>query len=184
MDKNVEKIKNCIRDNDPAAIELIYDMLGTRIYHTLTAILCSETDAQDVMQDLFIRLARKRHLLLRADNLSAYVMTIARNMARSHLKLRSCREYREKHLENYENILCEKNSETASTGTIDIEEIELAFRKLPLKQREIVSMKCFQEMTFREIGDTLRMSQNTVASRYRYGIDKLRISLKDLYENR
>jgi len=39
-------------------------------------------------------------------------------------------------------------------------------------------MKIFQEMTFEEISRTLRISQNTAASRYRYGIEKLKSKLK------
>ena len=61
-----------------------------------------------------------------------------------------------------------------------VEEMQTALARLPQTQREIVVMKVYRDKTFREIAETLKLSLNTVASRYRYGMEKLRALLKEL----
>ena len=51
--------------------------------------------------------------------------------------------------------------------------------KLPPEQREVIVLKIWHEHTFEEIGELLQMSPNTVAGRYRYGMEKLRACLKE-----
>lgn len=51
---------------------------------------------------------------------------------------------------------------------------------LPPEQREVVFLKVWTGLTFAEIADVLATSANTAASRYRYGIEKLRRDLKDV----
>lgn len=49
---------------------------------------------------------------------------------------------------------------------------------LPSEQREVIVLKIWHEMTYDEIGALLEVSPNTVAGRYRYGMEKLRAALK------
>ena len=50
-------------------------------------------------------------------------------------------------------------------------------QKLPPDQREVIVLKIWHEHTFEEIGELLQTSPNTVAGRYRYGMEKLRACL-------
>jgi len=52
-----------------------------------------------------------------------------------------------------------------------------ALRELPADQREVVHLKAFEGMTFQEIADLTNESVNTIASRYRYAVEKLRARL-------
>src|SRR5205823_13256496 len=49
---------------------------------------------------------------------------------------------------------------------------------LPQEQREVIVLKIWHEHTFEEIGELLEISPNTAAGRYRYGLQKLKASLK------
>ena len=49
--------------------------------------------------------------------------------------------------------------------------------KLPPEQREVIVLKIWHEHTYEEIGELLQLSPNTVAGRYRYGMEKLRACL-------
>ena len=51
--------------------------------------------------------------------------------------------------------------------------------QLPQSQREVVVLKVYRDKTFREIARLLGVSLNTAASRYRYGMERLRGLLKD-----
>jgi len=55
--------------------------------------------------------------------------------------------------------------------------------ELPGEQREVIVLKIWHEYTFEELGELLQLSPNTVAGRYRYGLQKLRACLKgETYE--
>ena len=53
-----------------------------------------------------------------------------------------------------------------------------ALQGLPAEQKEIIVLKIWHDYTFEEIGELLEISPNTAAGRYRYGLQKLRMSLK------
>lgn len=55
--------------------------------------------------------------------------------------------------------------------------IEAALRELPVDQREVIVLKVYEGMTFKEIADLTDVSADTVASRYRYALNKLRMLL-------
>ncbi len=49
---------------------------------------------------------------------------------------------------------------------------------LPPEQREVIVLKLWHKHTFEEIGQLLELSPNTVAGRYRYGLQKIRACLR------
>jgi RNA polymerase sigma-70 factor (ECF subfamily) len=62
------------------------------------------------------------------------------------------------------------------------DELASALVGLPEEQRAVVHLKLWEELTFEEIAAALDISPNTAASRYRYGLDKLRGRLRPLHE--
>lgn len=56
--------------------------------------------------------------------------------------------------------------------------LQVAMSKIPEKFREVLTLKIWGELTFQQIGETLEISANTAASRYRYGLDSLRKLIK------
>ena len=57
-----------------------------------------------------------------------------------------------------------------------------ALVELPAEQRVAVHLRLWEGLKFEEIAELLGVSLNTAASRYRYGLDKLRERLRPLYE--
>jgi len=168
----IQRIKDLIRQDDPAALDIIYDHLGQRLYRYVLGLLGSEPEAQDVVQELFIRLAKKRRHLLEVENMAAYLFAMARNLTRDAL---SNRPQQAANIDDYLNVLASdaKQPDQQEGGA----EVLQALLALPFKQREVVNMKCLEDMTFEEIARVLNISLNTAASRYRYAVDKLRRKL-------
>ena len=70
--------------------------------------------------------------------------------------------------------------EPIATGGVEPEErlaLERAIRGLPPDQREVLHLKVYEGFTFQEIADQMDESIDTIASRYRYAIEKLRAQL-------
>jgi RNA polymerase sigma-70 factor, ECF subfamily len=146
---------------DGEVIVLLYDHYAAALYRVLTAILGINADAEDALQEVFVRLAQGR--AKRIHNLRAYLFTAARNEACTILRGRG----RERPLEVTDSLA--QGGDNLAAG-----EMQSLLQRLPVQQREVIAMKIYEEMTFAEIAKIVKASPNTVASRYRYGIERLR----------
>ncbi len=168
-----ERIREFIRGNDPDALNLIYDAMGNQLYGHILGLVGSEADAEDIIQDLFIRLAHKRRSLLNAAHLEAYIFAMARNLARDAIRRRPRNTIS---IDEYPRVL--EYEATAKDQAHNDGSLLKALLALPLAQREIISMKCLEAMSFDAIARCLGISINTAASRYRYALIKLRRRVK------
>ena len=179
MDRHLadDSIRAALQRDDPAACELLWDRHAADLLAFLQAVLCSKHDAEDVLQTVFVQVVRKRRHLLKARCLDAYVHQIARNEAISFLRRRRVGAKHLSPLLDAEPWLVPAQADDRPEELA--EELQRALARLPRPQREIVVLKVYRERTFREIAGMLDLSLNTVASRYRYGLEKLRTLLKD-----
>lgn len=171
-----DEIRKFIKDDDPKALELLYDEIGKKLYGYILSIARSAAQAEDVMQNVFVRIAEKRGRIAKADNMTAYVFAMARNEAMEYLRRLPKRE--ESMEENAAIFSVADDPPDDPLTAEDAKEISTAVRALPLEQREIIMLKIFHDMTFDEISKSLKISNNTAASRYRYGMEKLKKSLR------
>ena len=65
-------------------------------------------------------------------------------------------------------------------GDDDSRVVQAAMKQLPADQREVLTLKIWGDLTFREISETLGTPPNTVASRYRYALEALRNVLEEI----
>ena len=164
-----------LAQGDHAAFAELYDAYADRIYHYLMVFLGSKEDAEDALQETFIRLARKCQRLAKVENLSAYVFTIARNEA---LRLAGRRTHRKTlTITTQTQCLFEKAAAYNSLNEDYVEAATLALNRLEPELREIVELKHFADLTLREIADVTGCPQGTVATRYRTALEKMRMIL-------
>ena len=77
----MENRRGRLARGDPAAFAELYDVCAVRVHHYLTVRLGAQADADDVLQETFVRLARDRQKLAAVQNLVGYVFATARNEA-------------------------------------------------------------------------------------------------------
>ena len=176
MDENSAdaSIRAALARGDPTAVELIWDRYADDLLAFLAARLCSRHDAEDVLQALFVRIVRRRQVLARARHLDAYLYRMARNEAATYLR---ARRLKRRDVADTEPWLVPR--ETGDQQYDLTEQLQVTLSRLPQAQREVVVLKVYREKTFGEIAELLGVSLNTAASRYRYGMERLRNLLKD-----
>jgi len=162
-------------------IEKILDSIGDKLFNYLAIKLGSSLDAEDVLQEVFCRLVRYKVRFRLIRNPSAYVFRMARNEAISFLKRKR------KNPERYHSA--EDLAKVIQDNLIGLEDETLtqaaeALALIPEDQREVIVLKYFEEMTFKEIAAVCDSSVSTIASRFRYGMDKLRKLLEGWDERR
>lgn len=177
MDKKLpdNMLRAALARNDPAAVELMWNRYAEDLLAYLQAVLCSRHDAEDALQTVFVRIVQKRHRLAKARRLDAYVYRIARNEAFRLIGRR--KKGRTIEAVNESWLIVSEDRREPNDLT---EQLQAALARLPQPQREVIVMKIYRQKTFPEISGLLGLSQNTVASRYRYGMEKLRILLENL----
>jgi RNA polymerase sigma-70 factor (ECF subfamily) len=171
------EIQSRLEADDPAALEMIWAEYATDLLSYLTAIHCSRNDAEDTLQEVFITIARKRKTVAAARLLQPYLFQLARNVARNRIK--QSRRLREQ-IDSASDWLIPAGP--APTDELRIQELISGLALLPEKQRSVLVLKFYRDKTLREIGALLGISENTAASCFRYGIEKLRRSMTDDYD--
>lgn len=170
-----EKIRKLIRSGNLEALAQIYELFGKKFYGYFLSTLRSAHGAEETMQNLFVRIAEKRNHIAHSKNLTAYLFMMARNEAMDYLRHE---KKKEKHVVNADEIFTVESGHNPGIAPDEKKEVADAVLSLPLEQREIITLKIFHDMTFEEISKSLKISNNTAASRYRYGMEKLKKSLR------
>ncbi|MHB8973777.1 MAG: RNA polymerase sigma factor [Pirellulaceae bacterium] len=155
---------------DQAAFAELYDACSARVSHYLLVRLRSRNDADDVLQETFLRLARIRHRLSKVDDLDAYVITIARNEA-ARLVARSARHQRKQKTLGSEDLFCYPPSDAHARDIA--ETVATALSQLSADLREIVELRTYAGLTFQQISQVTGLPQGTVATRYRSALAKM-----------
>ena len=169
-----DPIQAALARDDPTAVEMMWHRYAGDLLAFLQAMLCSKHDAEDVLQAVFVRIVRQRRRLAKARRLDAYIFQIARREAFTFLRRRQRRPTTGPGDEPW--LLATDANNTQNDLS---DRLQAALAGLPAKQREVIVLKTYREKTFAEIGRLLGVSQNTIASRYRYGLEKLKALLKD-----
>lgn len=157
---------------DQAAFAELYGAFADRLHHYLAVRLGSRQDAEDVLQEAFIRLVRNRQKLRDVANLAAYVFTVARNEARRRAE-RKQREPASMGALPVEDLFDEARSVDLARREL-AEQVARALESLTADQREVLELKTHGGLTLREIAEVTGAPQGTVASRYRAALDSVR----------
>jgi len=150
------------RDDPAETAGRLFDRFGDALFRYAAVVLADRDAAADVVQQVFGSFLQRER---RIEDAERYLRRATRNACFSALRVR--------------------RREPATGGPLleavggfedpaDRLAVEQALRALPPEQREVVHLKVFEGLTFQEIADATMESVNTVASRYRYAMEKLR----------
>ena len=158
----------------------LYDGHSQSLYAFLLNLTRDENDTRDLLQDIFIKLARDPKLLAGVRDERAFLIRLAHNAAIDLIRRRGTRD------KTREQFAAESISPFAPANHPDKQTFRTALfealAELPMEQRSVVHLKLWEGLTFEQIADALDIPSNTAASRYRYGLDKLRERLRPLYD--
>jgi RNA polymerase sigma-70 factor (ECF subfamily) len=161
------------RYKDPL-INFVYHFLGDRI------------DAEDVVQETFLRVYRNKHLYRNIAKFSTWIYTIASNLAKTELRRRRRRRLLSLSQMGFDDKDYEPVDEFMQSpeGIVDSGMQEKIIRKeiddLPVKFKEVVLLRDVQEFSYEEISQILGIPIGTVKSRVNRGRLRLQKRLRHL----
>jgi RNA polymerase sigma-70 factor (ECF subfamily) len=174
----MESLRDRLAQGDPSAFAELYDACVDRVHHALVIRLGSRADADDALQETFLRLTRTRAKLSGVENLVAYVFTVARNEATRLLETRR-RQRTGVDFASVDDLFVEPSGADNDEAWRDALWAVAALGRLDPELRELVELKVYGGLTIREIGQVTGLPQGTVATRYRRALETMRRMAKE-----
>lgn len=165
---------------DTQPLARLYEEHAQALFGYLLNLTRHEADARDLIQDVFVKLARQPALLERVQHVRPFLLRLAHNAAIDLLRRAATRQRHHEATETGQPQLFESSRDPDEASFR--RDLEAGLGALPPDQRAVVYLKLWESQTFETIAETLDIPLNTAASRFRYGLDKLRRRLRPLYD--
>ena len=177
------------KKGDLAAFAELVDRHEKRLWNFLRRFVRDEATAEDLLQEVFLRVVKSAADWQPSAKVSTWLFTIARNLCTDQARRAEFR--RAESLDQVkagegDSGLRRIDQVAAASGDAETEvmgrEIASLIGELPLEQREVFLMREVMDMSFAEIAAQVGASEPTVKSRMRYALQRLRSKLGELHE--
>ena len=187
-----EALMQAFSSGDAEAFGILMRRHQRGVFNYLLRSVGSRARAEELLQDVFLRVVRSKERYTVTAKFTTWLYTIARNMLVDEGRRTRFRRHR-----SLETKAAASQSSDALTlgGTIAADQVPVdmaataktlrarimrALDELPEDQREVFCLRQFAGLSFREIGGTVGVPENTAKSRMRYALERLRLELADL----
>lgn len=170
---NDTELINLLRRGDERAFTEIYDRYSSLLYIFAYKKLCSEEDAKDVVQEIFISLWNRHAVFFLESSLSSYLYKAVNNRA---LNLFVHRKYQAEYINSFEEYLLTR--QPVADHLLQEKElsaiIEREIAALPEKMREVFELSRKEYLSHKEIAVRLGISELTVRTQVKKALRILR----------
>ena len=158
---------------DIDALDTLYVRYAPRVYDFSLRFLKNETEAEDVMQDIFLQVWENRSLMGQVLSIRAYLFRMTRNAIFNRFKRSKMHLQYIRHSETRETELSVDPGGRITTEDL-LEMIELAIENLPEQCRRVFKMSRYEHMSYNEIAENLGISPHTVQFHISVALTRLR----------
>ncbi|HKQ61705.1 MAG TPA: sigma-70 family RNA polymerase sigma factor [Candidatus Polarisedimenticolaceae bacterium] len=179
-----EDLLIAVQAGDTDSLSVLVSRWERPLYRFVYRLLLRREDARDVCQETFLRILRKADRFERGSRFSTWMYQIALNLCRDQIRRRK----------RWSLVLSDAPPpESVAQGLAlgpDVDDpsraterreasaaLLQALDQIPPEQREVLVLKEFEGLKFREIAELLRCPESTVKSRMYYGLNGLRQAL-------
>lgn len=167
------------------SFSILLDRYQKRVYGFIFSKIHDPDLADDIFQDTFIKVVKNLRLGKYNDEgrFLSWVIRIAHNLIMDHYRKINRIPKHESKIESFDILdrLIEQsiNIEESMIETQIHSDLFLLIDELPDTQKEVLRMRLFQEMSFKDIGDQTGVSINTALGRMRYAVINLRKMIEE-----
>ncbi|WP_310393789.1 RNA polymerase sigma-70 factor [Hymenobacter sp.] len=160
-DELLTELVNRLRKADEAAFRTLYDLYKSKLYWYCLKFTKSEETAEEMVQDVFVKIWEKKETLNPELSINAYLYTLAKHLVLNHQKKTT-------HATLYAQQTLLRTSEASNQTEVAIEYADYltlahqAIAQLPPKRHQIFQMSRQEEMSHEEIASALGISKHTV----------------------
>lgn len=179
IDKKQEEsiLMHLLAKDSEYAFKLLYERYSNRIYKLAIRYLKSPVLAQEIVQDVFLKLWFERKNLHADRPVEAWLITVAKNKLINQFK-KLAREWNKRNAYNAETSCTKTDGETKLINAEFEREFNSIINELPQKQKLILHFAKDEGLSYNEIASRLNISPLTVKTHMARALDKIRKSLK------
>lgn len=171
---NENKIREACTSNRERGFKMLMDAFQEPIYNYIRRLVVSHEDAEDVLQEVFIRVFRHLEQFRNESSLSTWIYRIATNES-----LRLLNGRKEEGNIASEEVREELISKLQASDYIDYEnELVVTFQEailtLPERQRLVFNLRYYDELEYEEIARILDSKVETLKVNYHYAKEKIK----------
>ncbi len=167
-----------LKNDDIKAFDNLFEEYGKRLYHFAYGYLKSKDDAEEIVQEVFLKVWRNRKQLKPDLSFKAYIFKIAYHQILEILKqINRCQAYRHEIID--ESIFFNDDTNTRLNYQMLLEKVESLIQKLPSRQKEILLKRKKEGIPVKEIATQLGVSPKTVENHLTQALKSIK---KDLGE--
>jgi len=172
-------------DGKPAGLQELIERHKTRLYSYIFVMVKDKQLADDLFQDTFVKVINT----LKSRNYHAegkfvqWVMRIAHNLVIDHFRKQKKLNYAEVANNKYSMMdslrVTDPNIEDALVTEQIHKDVRSLMEYLPAEQKEVLYLRCYAGMSFKDIADQTEVSINTALGRMRYALINIRKLVKE-----
>ncbi len=174
---NLTLLIHRFQDGDCDAINQIIRYWYKPILNYLYRFLGNMDDAEDVCQQTFVKVYKHLKTLKKPEKFKIWIYRIALNEAKNNYRWNKRNKQKQDQFTESENRIENKHHEKIEAKILDkqVRDIfERLFLQIPVEQRVVIILKIYQDLKFSEVAELLSQSENTVKSRFYYGLRSIR----------
>lgn len=177
----IKNLQQRIDRNDEQALKELYDAYGDRLYLFAFAIVHSRETAEEIIEDVFIKVWEKRSRIAVMENLIYYLFTITKNISCNYL-----RKYNRKRNMSLEELslpyyYINDSPEDLFVTRETLQRINNAINELPSKCRIIFKLIKEDGLKYKEVATLLNLSTKTVENQMGIAFQKLHASIEIIF---
>ncbi|MDE6227165.1 MAG: sigma-70 family RNA polymerase sigma factor [Muribaculaceae bacterium] len=178
--KTDEELVRAYADGDNEAFDILLKRHQERIFNYILRIIKNEDVANDIFQETFVKaiLTIKQGRYTENGKFPAWISRIAHNLIIDYYRQEKSENIQSSDLEDVDIFnrkeLCEDTIEDVIISHQIREDVKYLIRELPALQREVLTLRYYQNLSFKEIAEMTGVSINTALGRMRYAILNLR----------
>ena len=180
-----EDLLQAVQSGDMDSLGVLIVRWERPLFRFVSRLLPQQDDARDVCQETFLRILKKSHRFKSGSRFSTWMYQIALNLCRDQARRRrrwglliaEGRNLDEQSTRLPEDSTGDGNPVAHVERRQARSSVQRALGQIPQEQREVLVLKEFEGLKFREIAEILGCPESTVKSRMYYGLDGLRTAL-------
>lgn len=168
------------RKGDLASFELLVGRYQAQVYSYIMTLVKDKQLADDIFQDTFVKIIRtiKAGAYKDEGKFVQFAMRVSHNLVVDYFRKSNRLPMAESSSEDYNYLDHAPITDPSVEQTMITDQVHEDLHKmiacLPVEQREVLRMRIFDDMSFKEIADVTNVSINTALGRMRYALINLR----------
>jgi len=167
-----------VRNGDINKLGLLFERYNIKLYNYFMKLTFNSQTSEDLVQEVFRKLIKHRHTYRGDGVFTTWMFQIAHNSYYDHARRRKTNQSIE---DNEIDIADETNIHRSIEDDEDKRLLKQAISNLPDAEREILVLRIYQNMKYKEIATLMDTPLGTVKARAHHGIKRLKTLYNDLY---